>query len=166
MIYRRTHISHLSVAEIKKNTTTKSNLQNKEFISAHSSRGGVHNSEEDLAARSQSRRLTDHMSTVPGMRKSRKCNWARVLPQLPFQWPASSRKPVSSKGSITYPNSTTNWRPIVQAHEPVGDITHSKPHSHYVPCSVKSFMVPVFSGFRAQQTHLAHTVWQCVTQIL
>lgn len=53
----------------------------------------------------------------------------------PAAFPMTSRKPVSSKGSITYPNSTTNWRPIVQAHEPVGDITHSKPHSHWL-CSL------------------------------
>lgn len=66
-----------------KNTTTKSNLKNKESISAYSSRGGVHNGEEDLAARSQSRRLTDHVSAAPGMRKSRNCNWATVLPSSP-----------------------------------------------------------------------------------
>lgn len=54
------------------------------------------------------------------------CKFSHLIPC--DQWHSSSSKAVPPKWSMLFPSSTTNWRPSIQIHEPMGGIF---PHSNH-----------------------------------
>ena len=54
-------------------------------------------------------------------------SWARLWTFKDCPSCTSSSKAVPPKGPIDSPNSTTNWEPGVQIHEPMEDSSHSNP---------------------------------------
>lgn len=103
-------------------------LKEKEFILASISKGiRVHHAQKAWCG-STSKTLACHPDT--GSRAwEQEVGWGDKLIKARPQWYTSSNKAPPPNSSTAFPQSTTNWGPNVQIHEPVGYVSHSCHHS-------------------------------------